>query len=94
MKRRVFSTFPILAAAFFLLLASTDHSDITISGDEAAIKEVSEQVDRKSILDKRLRVDTAYHSHHMRKIVDEHLHSLNEESETRLYHRIRRDVGF
>lgn len=51
-------------------------SSTTISGDEAAISEVSDLLDSKHIFNKRLRVDTAYHSHHMLKIADKYFQSL------------------
>lgn len=53
-------------------------SSTTISGDEAAILEVSEELNKKSIFNRRLRVDTAYHSHHMQKVADEYLQSLDK----------------
>lgn len=37
----------------------------TIAGDDAAITELSELVSQESIFNRKLNVDTAYHSHHM-----------------------------
>ncbi|KEY64040.1 Tri17 [Stachybotrys chartarum IBT 7711] len=37
----------------------------TIAGDDAAITELSELLSRESIFNRKLNVDTAYHSHHM-----------------------------
>ena len=52
-------------------------SSVTISGDETAIIELKEILDDKLIFNRRLKVDTAYHSHHMRKIAHEYLRSLD-----------------
>ncbi|KAF5554665.1 polyketide synthase [Fusarium mexicanum] len=41
----------------------------TISGDLAAIEELKSLLDAEGIFARKLKVDTAYHSHHMRRIV-------------------------
>ena len=51
-------------------------SSTTISGDEAAIAEIQEKLDHLGIFNRKLKVDTAYHSHHMRKVADLYLSSL------------------
>jgi acyl transferase domain-containing protein len=48
----------------------------TISGDEAGIDELSTILNDQSIFNRKLKVDTAYHSHHMKKIADQYLESL------------------
>ena len=48
----------------------------TISGDEPAIDELKELLDAESIFNRKLKVDTAYHSHHMKKVSDEYLRSI------------------
>lgn len=53
-------------------------SSTTISGDEAAILEVKETLDQLGIFNKKLNVDTAYHSHHMQKVAQEYLSSLDK----------------
>ncbi|MCJ1245405.1 hypothetical protein MMC30_002609 [Trapelia coarctata] len=49
----------------------------TLSGDQAAISEVQAMVDDLGVFNRMLKVDTAYHSHHMRKIAHEYLSSLD-----------------
>ncbi|KAJ5833041.1 Highly reducing polyketide synthase sdnO [Penicillium riverlandense] len=48
----------------------------TISGDEAAIDELSEVLTGLGIFNRKLKVDTAYHSHHMKKIADQYVQSI------------------
>ena len=48
----------------------------TISGDAAAIMELQEALTNHSIFNRRLKVDTAYHSHHMEAITDIYQQSL------------------
>ncbi|KAF7552333.1 hypothetical protein G7Z17_g4400 [Cylindrodendrum hubeiense] len=48
----------------------------TISGDEAAIDELKQILDEESIFNRKLKVDTAYHSHHMKKVAAEYLESI------------------
>lgn len=40
----------------------------TLSGDETAIDELKEVLDKDNIFARKLRVDTAYHSHHMQRV--------------------------
>jgi NADPH:quinone reductase-like Zn-dependent oxidoreductase/SAM-dependent methyltransferase len=51
-------------------------SSTTVSGDEDAILELAEILNEHSIFNRKLNVDTAYHSHHMKKIAAEYLASL------------------
>ncbi|KAK1517781.1 beta-ketoacyl synthase domain-containing protein [Colletotrichum costaricense] len=48
----------------------------TISGDETAIDELKQILDEESIFNRKLKVDTAYHSHHMKKVAAEYLESI------------------
>lgn len=50
----------------------------TISGDIEALVELKQMLDAESIFARRLRVDTAYHSHHMQTVADEYLESLRD----------------
>ena len=45
---------------------------ITISGDASRISQVSALADAKSIWNRRLKVDVAYHSYHMNDVADEY----------------------
>lgn len=49
----------------------------TISGDEAAIIELQEILEESSIFARKLKVDTAYHSHHMEIVADSYLRALD-----------------
>ncbi len=48
----------------------------TISGDEAAIFEIQETLNKSGVFNRKLKVDTAYHSHHMRKVAQQYFSSL------------------
>ncbi|PNP85410.1 hypothetical protein FNYG_01239 [Fusarium nygamai] len=58
------------------LAASNSPSSATISGDEDAILEAKEILDEQKAFARLLKVDTAYHSHHMRACADPYLESL------------------
>lgn len=47
-------------------------SSQTLSGDETAIDEIKEVLDKDSIFARKLRVDTAYHSHHMERVAQDY----------------------
>ena len=47
-------------------------SSITASGDESAIAELQDLVELKQMFNRKLRVDTAYHSHHMSLVAEEY----------------------
>lgn len=47
-------------------------SNITASGDEDAIAELQEKVEQKKMFNRKLRVDTAYHSHHMNLVAHQY----------------------
>jgi len=48
-----------------VVAASNSPLSVTLSGDQDAIKEVKEHFDNEKIFARLLKVDTAYHSHHM-----------------------------
>jgi acyl transferase domain-containing protein/2-polyprenyl-3-methyl-5-hydroxy-6-metoxy-1,4-benzoquinol methylase len=60
-----------------VVACSNSPESSTVSGDEAAILELKEILDAKSIFSRRLAVDTAYHSHHIRSVAEEYLHNLD-----------------
>jgi len=47
-------------------------SSITASGDEEAINELQAAIEAKQMFNRKLRVDTAYHSHHMNLVAEEY----------------------
>ncbi|KAI0552681.1 beta-ketoacyl synthase domain-containing protein [Xylaria curta] len=49
---------------------------VTVSGDVHALDELKQILDADSIFARRLRVDTAYHSHHMQVVADDYQTSL------------------
>ena len=48
----------------------------TISGDEAAILEIEQTLNKVGVFNRKLKVDTAYHSHHMQAVAQRYLSSL------------------
>lgn len=60
-------------------------SSMTVSGDEAAIDRIQDLAAKKSIWNRRLKIDVAYHSHHMKIVADSYrslLGSLQPNSQT------------
>ncbi|KAL8705707.1 MAG: hypothetical protein Q9201_001182 [Fulgogasparrea decipioides] len=53
-------------------------SSTTVSGDEQGIHELQSLLDAKSIVNRRLKVDTAYHSHHMHAASESYKGSLKD----------------
>jgi acyl transferase domain-containing protein/NADPH:quinone reductase-like Zn-dependent oxidoreductase/acyl carrier protein len=51
-------------------------SSTTVSGDDLALTELAEILDQEGIFNRRLNVDTAYHSHHMQAAASEYKDSL------------------
>lgn len=47
-------------------------SSITASGDDKAISELQDLVEQRQMFNRKLRVDTAYHSHHMNLVAEEY----------------------
>ncbi|TAQ84788.1 hypothetical protein B7494_g6896 [Chlorociboria aeruginascens] len=52
-------------------------SSVTISGDKDAIAELERILTDVSVWNRKLQVDTAYHSHHMQEVASDYLASLN-----------------
>lgn len=48
----------------------------TISGDDTAIDELKAILDEQAIFNRKLKVDSAYHSHHMKEVADQYQKSL------------------
>lgn len=53
-------------------------SNVTVSGDSAAIEELQTLLDAEGVFARRLRVNIAYHSHHMLLAVDGYLEQLQD----------------
>ncbi|KAI0159906.1 ketoacyl-synt-domain-containing protein [Hypoxylon sp. FL1284] len=53
-------------------------SSLTISGDEAGIDELKKIVEEKQIFNRKLFVDTAYHSHHMNLLAKDYQASIDQ----------------
>jgi NADPH:quinone reductase-like Zn-dependent oxidoreductase/ubiquinone/menaquinone biosynthesis C-methylase UbiE len=51
---------------------------VTLSGDEVAINEVEEFLKADEVWCRKLKVRTAYHSHHMKAIAEDYLHSIGD----------------
>ncbi|KAM0522380.1 hypothetical protein ACHAPE_001969 [Trichoderma viride] len=51
-------------------------SSVTISGDEAGIDELAAKLKQREIFARKLKVDTAYHSHHMLAVKDPYTKAL------------------
>ncbi|KAJ5272650.1 Nonribosomal peptide synthetase [Penicillium angulare] len=60
-----------------VVAASNGPSTVTISGDKDAIDELKAQLDQKGTFARVLKVDKAYHSHHMLPCAAPYLNSLN-----------------
>ncbi|KAI6712167.1 polyketide synthase 1 [Diplocarpon mali] len=52
-------------------------SSLTISGDEAALDELQALIEAKQMFNRKLQVDVAYHSHHMKLVADEYSEALS-----------------
>lgn len=51
-------------------------TSLTISGDEAAIDELQSSMEARQIFNRKLQVDVAYHSHHMKLVSEEYLDAI------------------
>ncbi|KAK3987151.1 Fusarin C synthetase [Cladorrhinum sp. PSN332] len=60
--------------------ARNSPSSTTLSGDSEAIDEAKLVLDEKAVFSRALKVDTAYHSHHMERVRKPYLASLKEAS--------------
>lgn len=58
--------------------AKNSHSSVTLSGDAKAIEEARVVLAEKGVFARTLKVDTAYHSHHMERIREPYLASLKK----------------
>ena len=56
-----------------VLAAINSPASSTVSGDEEAILELQHLLEQRSIFNRKLRVDVAYHSHHMELVAQEYL---------------------
>lgn len=65
-------------------------SSTTLSGDEPAVDYVSEMLRSAGVFQRKLKVETAYHSHHMERVASSYLKSLEGLSSTE----IKSDVEF
>ncbi|KAK6219149.1 hypothetical protein LQW54_002398 [Pestalotiopsis sp. IQ-011] len=53
-------------------------SSVTISGDEAAIDELAIEMGNRQLFNRKLKVDVAYHSQHMKLVADDYRESIKE----------------
>ncbi|RDW62499.1 hypothetical protein BP5796_10801 [Coleophoma crateriformis] len=51
-------------------------ASITASGDEDAINQLQQLVEEKQLFNRKLRVETAYHSHHMNLVAEQYAESI------------------
>ena len=61
-----------------VVAASNSRSSVTLSGDADAIEEARRILDERNIFARVLKIDTAYHSHHMLKCAEPYLASLKQ----------------
>ncbi|KAM7189008.1 hypothetical protein V8F20_010311 [Naviculisporaceae sp. PSN 640] len=66
------------------LAASNSSSSVTLSGDSEAIKRAKAMLDEKKTFARLLKVDTAYHSHHMEPCADPYVKALDAAGVTAL----------
>ncbi|RYO87181.1 hypothetical protein DL766_003981 [Monosporascus sp. MC13-8B] len=52
-------------------------SSQTLSGDESAIDEIKSMLDKEGVFARKLRVDTAYHSHHMQRVANNYQEAIS-----------------
>lgn len=62
-----------LGSAHAVIACFNAPSLVTVSGDARAISEIQAEAEEKSLLNRRLKVDVAYHSPHMRDIAGDYL---------------------
>ncbi|KAI6355122.1 hypothetical protein MCOR25_008327 [Pyricularia grisea] len=63
-------------AGYLTVACVNSHSNVTISGDVAAIEQLHDKLKTMSVFVARLKVDVAYHSNHMQKIFPDYVQSL------------------
>ena len=59
-----------------VIACSNSPSSVTLSGDSTAVVEIQKHFDKHEISARLLKVDTAYHSHHMQKISGKYLSAI------------------
>ena len=67
-----------LRAGFAVIACSNSPSSSTVSGDESAVIEVQALLVADGVFARRLKVDTAYHSHHVGIVSSEYLERLRD----------------
>ncbi|KAH6608313.1 hypothetical protein Trco_004626 [Trichoderma cornu-damae] len=68
----------MLTRGVVVVACQNSPSSTTVSGDDAAIDELSEILSQDSIFNRKLNVETAYHSHHMQAAVSEYKTALED----------------
>lgn len=69
---------------------------VTVSGDADAVEEVMERIAAAGdgIFHRKLLVDTAYHSHHMRAVADEYRHRISGTAQRSVFEDGKNEVAF
>lgn len=67
-----------LGSADVVLACVNAPSLVTVSGDDGAISRLQSTAEAKGLLNRRLKVDVAYHSPHMKDIADDYLAALKD----------------
>lgn len=62
---------------------------VTVSGDEPAINDLERMLGSSGVSARRLKVDTAYHSHHMEKIAESYARALHDINSTNTHHSVK-----
>lgn len=75
-EEEVCSQISRLAAGRAVVACCNSPLNTTVSGDENAITSLKRLLDESATPARRLRVDTAYHSHHMEAVAQEYLHNI------------------
>ena len=68
----------LLRAGIAKVACVNSPDSVTISGDAPAIEELQKKLKEEDIFARILKVDTAYHSHHMQKIAADYMKSLED----------------
>jgi acyl transferase domain-containing protein/NADPH:quinone reductase-like Zn-dependent oxidoreductase len=53
-------------------------SSVTLSGDEAALLDIQGRLAERGVFNRRMAVDTAYHSHHMEMVMEAYVRTLQD----------------
>ncbi|KAL9594233.1 MAG: hypothetical protein Q9179_005489 [Wetmoreana sp. 5 TL-2023] len=65
-----------VAKGYAIVAAVNSPDSVTISGDVAVIQYIQEQAQKRGLFVRRLKVGVAYHSHHMARVADSYLASI------------------